>query len=242
MRVWAITDAGKVRQINEDSYMFSSDSQKLYCAVCDGMGGVNGGEVASRTAIDAFAAAIDSGSRPVFTQRTMEDVMRKAVEQANRQVYERGSGDPELNGMGTTIVCMLCCGNQAVIGNVGDSRAYIIDENGIRQITLDHSLVSEMIRRGELSHSEALSHPNRNVITRVLGVEPDVECDTFRLTLKEGQYVLLCSDGLTNEVSEPEIYYEIFFSHKPENACQSLLDIASQRGGRDNITMILASF
>jgi protein phosphatase len=144
--------------------------------------------------------------------------------------------------MGTTLVCLLIDGDSACVGNVGDSRAYLIDESGIRQITADHSLVSEMVARGELSAVEAQRHPSRNVITRALGVDSSVVCDIFPLSPQPGQFVLLCSDGLTGEVSEPEIYYEVFGTQRPEFACQSLVDIANARGGRDNITVVLVQF
>lgn len=244
MRIWGITDAGMARTQNQDCFLFGGDeaAQKAYCIVCDGMGGAAAGDIASKTALEVFASNILKDGQPDFTARDMERRVKQAAEEANAQVHALAESNSDYEGMGTTLVSMLVVGNQVVVGNVGDSRAYLIDDSGIRQITRDHSLVHEMVARGELSPYQAQRHPSRNVVTRVLGGGRTVECDTFSLTVKPGQYILLCSDGLTGEVSEPEVYYEVFFSEKPENACKTLVDIANLRGGHDNITIVLASF
>jgi len=244
VKIWGITNTGLARSQNQDCYTFGSDAagDKLFALICDGMGGAAAGDVASKTALAAFASNMTKDEKLDFTARTMESRMVAASGLANRAVFDAAIGNPDYEGMGTTLVCALCAGNQAVVGNVGDSRAYLIDDKGIRQITRDHSLVGEMMERGELSAYQAQRHPSRNVVTRVLGVEPEVCCDTFKLQLKPGQFLLLCSDGLSNEVSEPEINYEVYSSGKPENACKSLVDIANNRGGHDNITVILIQF
>ena len=144
--------------------------------------------------------------------------------------------------MGTTMVAAVCGEGQALIGNVGDSRAYLLDDSGMRQITEDHSLVTELMKRGDLTSYQASRHPSRNVITRAMGADATVKCDTFLEPLKPGQFLLLCSDGLIREVTEPEIYYEIYQAEHPETACARLLDMAKSRGGRDNITMILIAY
>lgn len=239
MRAWAITDIGKARAVNEDAYCVKIDEktrEKAAFILCDGMGGANAGEVASSTAIEAFVENI------VHNGTDLERQIRDSVAYANRVVYDLSQSRPEYNGMGTTLVTMLCDGKHVCIGNVGDSRAYLIRESGIQQITADHSLVSEMIRLGELTAEEAQHHPSRNVITRALGAEPAVKCDVFSLQVQPGDYVLMCSDGLTNHVSDPELFYEVFHTGHPEHACQVLTDIANNRGGQDNITIVLVSF
>ena len=172
----------------------------------------------------------------------MRALILDAAKTANQQVYEKAASDAALSGMGTTFVCMLYNGTNAVIGNIGDSRAYLLNADEMSQITVDHSLVQEMVNRGELNPIQAQRHPNRNVITRALGVDEDVLCDLFELTPAAGQFLLLCSDGLTGEVSAPEIYYEIFQSEQPETACDRLIEMAKQRGGHDNITLVVAAF
>ena len=241
--VWGMTDKGIVRRENQDScaYDIIEEGKLAWGVVCDGMGGAKAGDVASKMAVEAFCTQMDQlgdleGPPPA------EALLRTATEDANRVVYLKAQTDADCIGMGTTLVCLLAQGMDAIVGNIGDSRAYLIDEEGMRQVTHDHSLVAEMVRRGELSSREASRHPNKNVITRALGVESNVSCDVFPLSLKKGQYVLLCSDGLTNEVSEPEIYYEVFQSQAPERACDTLIEIARSRGGHDNITVVLASF
>ena len=208
----------------------------------DKRGGANGGRTASNKAIEVFAQAVEAHHKKGMKQSQMADVVAAAATEANQAVYDAAQRDASLSGMGTTMVCLLADGAEAVVGNIGDSRAYLIDEDGMQQVTHDHSLVAEMVRRGELSSREANHHPSKNVITRALGVDQNVSCDVFPLSLKEGQYVLLCSDGLTNEVSEPEIYYEVYQSQQPEQACDTLIEIAKARGGHDNITVVLASF
>lgn len=243
MKCWGNSDTGVVRSENQDSYIlrrFEEDWALLL--VCDGMGGAQGGKTASETASRVFVQQVEQKLAQHLEPDQMADLIVSAAQQANRAVYQAAQLDGSLEGMGTTLVCLLTDGKNAVVGNIGDSRAYLATEEGLRQVTHDHSLVAEMARRGEISWREASFHPNKNVITRALGVEDAVACDVFPLKLEPGQFVLLCSDGLTNEVSEPEIYYEVFQSQQPEKACDTLIDIANQRGGRDNITVLLAAF
>lgn len=243
MRYWGGTDVGVVRKENQDAYIIKKlDGSAALLLVCDGMGGANGGRTASNKAIEVFAQEVEGHHSKGMKPSQMADAVAAAAAAANQAVFEAAQADASLSGMGTTMVCLLADGMEAVVGNIGDSRAYLIDDDGMQQVTHDHSLVAEMVRRGELSSREASHHPSKNVITRALGVDRDVSCDVFPLSLKEGQYVLLCSDGLTNEVSEPEIYYEVFQSQQPEKACDTLIEIAKARGGHDNITVVLASF
>lgn len=242
MRYWAKTDVGSVRKENQDTFVTKELKGGALLLVCDGMGGAQGGLTASTTAGAAFTRAIEESFSPDMSAEAMADLVASAAVAANEAVFQKATQDSTLAGMGTTLVCILAQENRCVVGNVGDSRAYLIDEDGLRQVTHDHSLVAEMVRRGELSSQEAQMHPNKNVITRAVGVDAQVSCDVFPLTLREGQYLLLCSDGLTNEVSEPEIYYEVFQSQQPQTACDTLIEIAKSRGGHDNITIVLAGF
>lgn len=245
MKVWTMTDVGIVRQDtpNEDACLtVELEDGALLAAVCDGMGGANAGEVASAMAAKAYKEAFLDGYTKDPSDSALEERIIHAVKTANTSVFEAAVKDNDLMGMGTTIVTAYCSSGRAVIGNVGDSRAYHITEDGLRRVTTDHSLVSEMIRRGEISPLEAKRHPSRNLITRALGVDPTVCCDTFVCTMLEGEFLMLCSDGLHDQVSEPEIYYEIYESGHPEEACANLVRLANARGGRDNTTIVLIAF
>lgn len=240
MKAWGISHVGMARKLNEDSFhiCMSADQQNGHFIVCDGMGGAKAGDVASRLATDTFAGQFD----PATEYQKLEERVKSAIQNANTRVWEMSHTDPSLSGMGTTMVCAVVQNGSAVVGNVGDSRAYLIDDEGIHQITKDHSLVGDMLARGELTPYEAQRHPSRNVITRAIGADRKILCDLFTLQPKPGQYLLMCSDGLTGEVSEPEIYYEVYQSEAPEKACQTLVNIANLRGGHDNITVVLVSF
>lgn len=244
IKMWGNTDVGVVRKQNEDYFFFRQlpDGSRGYAIVCDGMGGANAGEVASEIAVKLFSEKADLLLNQNMNLSEMKDLILDAAECANQQVYLHSASSEDLSGMGTTFVCFLYNGEQAVIGNIGDSRAYALNANDMLQITVDHSLVQEMIDRGELNPIQAQRHPNRNVITRALGVDEHVTCDIFEFQPTHGQFLMLCSDGLTSEVSEPEIYYEIFQSEQPDTACDRLIEMAKQRGGHDNITLIVAAF
>lgn len=244
MKAWGLTDPGMVRQTNEDAYSIwvSEDGRRGFFAVCDGMGGAQAGEIASRMASETFCAEMEKLKAGAFTMKTAQARIQSAADEANRRIYASAVNDPDCRGMGTTMVAMACNSFSVAVGNIGDSRAYLADENGLRQLTEDHSLVSEMIRRGELTPEQAVRHPSRNVITRALGAEEKVPCDLFILETKPGDVLLLCSDGLTGEISGPEIYYEAYQCGKPESACERLIALAKNRGGHDNITVVLVAF
>lgn len=244
IKLWGSTDVGVVRKQNEDGFFYRQlpDGSCGYAIVCDGMGGANAGEVASAMTVKSFVEKADVLLSEEMDPTSMRSLILEAAESANRLVYQHAASDEALSGMGTTFVCMLYNGSNVVIGNIGDSRAYLLNGDEMSQITVDHSLVQEMVDRGELNPIQAQRHPSRNVITRALGVDEEVLCDIFELTPDAGQFVLLCSDGLTGEVSEPEIYYEIFQSEKPDTASDRLIEMAKQRGGHDNITLVIAAF
>jgi protein phosphatase len=227
--------------MNQDFYYCSpiQNTHMTIGVVCDGMGGALSGDIASELACRTFVEELHNRVSPKMGAKAMRTSLIEAVRLANAKVYERSKEDPRCDGMGTTLVGGLIASSKAVLINVGDSRAYLADSEGIQQITRDHSLVEVMLERGDLSETEARNHPSRNLITRALGTEPDVQCDLFTLDLRENDYLLLCSDGLSNVVEPQEMLYEILHGGAPSECCQRLIDLANERGGPDNITAVL---
>lgn len=233
----ARTDIGQRRSLNEDSFALEADLG-LYL-VADGMGGHTAGQVASRLASEATVAALQ---RVSDTSATMTEKLRYCVAAANRQIYDTAQAKPELQGMGTTLVALLTGPGRIALAHVGDSRAYLIRAGRIRQLTDDHSLVAELVRRREISPTAARGHPHRHVLTRALGVRRAVEPDLAELTPAPSDVVVLCSDGLTGHVDDAEIAHEVASDQDLERVCQRLVDLANERGGEDNITVALVGF
>lgn len=244
MNVWGISDPGVVRPQNQDSFYIDvlHEEGQAICVVCDGMGGARAGNVASELAAEAFIDEIKNGLKPAMGLKYMQTLADRAVYRANRVVYDHSKNNEAYMGMGTTLVGALLSGNNAEIVNVGDSRAYFIDHNGITRITRDHSVVEDMLRRGDLTYEEARMHPSKNLITKALGTEIEVEPDHYSREIENGTYLLLCSDGLTNTVEDQEILYEVLNGGDISKCCMRLLDIANSRGGPDNTTIVLISF
>jgi protein phosphatase len=228
LRVASITDTGRRRRHNEDAYVV----EPPLFAVADGMGGAQAGELASSLA--AAALRDDTAEREGGEQRVDE-----LIQQANRRVYQRQSQDAAASGMGTTMTVALVEDGRVAIGHVGDSRAYLIRDRSLEQLTEDHSLVAELVRSGKLSPEEAEGHPQRSVITRVLGTDPEVDVDTFSVETKSGDLFMICSDGLTSMVDDETILREIE-RNRPDlqAAAKSLVRAANKGGGEDNITVI----
>jgi protein phosphatase len=227
-RVAHVTDTGRKRRRNEDAYV----SEPPLFAIADGMGGAQAGEVASKL---AAAAVRESASRaPAGEERIFE-----LIQEANRRVYDRSSSDPNTSGMGTTMTVALVEDDHVAFGHVGDSRAYLIRDGLMEQLTEDHSLVNELMKTGKLSPQEAEIHPQRSVITRAVGTDPDVDVDTFTVNAQPGDLFLLCSDGLTDVVSEDEIL-ELVERNRADidRALRALVKEANRGGGEDNITVI----
>jgi protein phosphatase len=219
------TDIGQVRDGNEDAYLVDPP---LY-AVADGMGGAKGGEVASQLALETVEELFRAGDGTLTTQ----------LEEANRVVFERAAGDQRLRGMGTTLTAALIAGGAAHLAHVGDSRAYLSRAGTLRMLTRDHTLVSQMVAEGEISQAEAEVHPHRNVLTRVIGTEPDVEIDVDDVGLLEGDRLLLCSDGLTNMLTQDQIRAILESGGSPQEAADRLVRAANRAGGLDNITVLV---
>ncbi len=227
-RVASVTDPGRKRRRNEDAYV----CEPPLFAVADGMGGAQAGEVASRLAASALKETHPKA-------RGGEERLVDLIQEANRRVYDRSHEDPSASGMGTTITVALVGDGTVSFGHVGDSRAYLIRGDELEQLTDDHSLVAELMRSGKLSAEEAETHPQRSVITRVLGTDPEVDVDTFTLTAQPGDVFLICSDGLSSMVSSEEIL-GVLKEHRGdiEQAARALVRAANRGGGEDNITVV----
>jgi serine/threonine protein phosphatase PrpC len=231
LRSGSATDVGRVRAVNED---LALESATLY-AVADGMGGHAGGEIASRVAIDALKAG--------FIRQPTVNGLVEAIEGANAAVWERGRDDPALRGMGTTMTAAALVGtddgDRLVLANVGDSRTYRFHHGALEQLTTDHSVAEELVARGELSEAEAQYHPHRHILTRALGVSPAVDVDIWELEPQVGDRYLLCSDGLSNEVSAHRIETLLSTTADPQDASEALVHEANRAGGNDNITAVV---
>ncbi len=227
MRVIAgvATDIGKVRENNEDSYLVSAP---LF-AVADGMGGHKGGEVASHLALDTIESLVRGGEGDLADQ----------VKRANSAVFERGSADRSVRGMGTTLTAALMEPDAVRLVHVGDSRAYLLRAGALRQLTQDHTLVGKMVSSGEITKAEAEVHPHRSVLTRALGIEPEVEVDETTVALLAGDRLLLCSDGLTAMVTEDQIQAIVEAAPDAQDAANRLVRAANRAGGIDNITVVV---
>lgn len=241
MQSWGITDPGCVRTQNQDTYeIVQLDKAATLCVICDGMGGAKSGNVASSLACDVFTQEIRGTFVPTMTQVQIDAMLINAVKMANFTVFEQAGQFEEFSGMGTTLVAAIVQNKQATVINVGDSRAYRVNSQGIRPITVDHSLVQLMVQRGELTREQARQYPGRNLITRAVGTEAAVQSDVFHVDLDRGDCLLLCSDGLSNVIDDQEILFEVVHGIGKQNCCQRLLDIAKNRGAPDNVTCILA--
>ena len=242
MQSWGLTDKGCIRKMNQDAYEIRQlDKNTLLCVVCDGMGGAKSGNVASSLAVDVFSQEIQRTWTPSMEWDKTDQMMKNAVKLANFTVYDQAMQFEEVSGMGTTLVAALVRGNRVSLINVGDSRAYVINQKGIRQITRDHSVVQMMVDRGELTAEMAKSYPGKNLITRAVGTEMTISGDIFRQELSRGDFLLLCSDGLSNLLDDQEILFEVVHGVNKERCCKRLLDIAVSRGAPDNVTSVLVS-
>lgn len=240
MQYWGLSDPGCVRQQNQDTYVMEQlDRNSAVFVVCDGMGGAKSGNVASSLASDVFVGEIKRCYSPLMDREKCDQMLRGAVKLANFTVYDQAQQFEEFEGMGTTLVAVLIRGKKATILNVGDSRAYGIDSEGISQLTTDHSVVQMMVDRGELSSESAKNYPGKNLITRAVGTESMVMCDIFHMDVAKGDYLLLCTDGLSNMMDDQEILFEVVHGGDPAGCCQRLLDIAKTRGAPDNATSVL---
>jgi serine/threonine protein phosphatase PrpC len=238
------TDKGLVRKENEDVFCIEGDHGFL--AVADGMGGYASGEVASKMAIDIVRDYLKNEEDPLLSEYNPKyskptNRMTSGIRLANKAIYDASRSQSQLNGMGTTIAAVLFSGNRLSIAHVGDSRVYLIRGGNIEQITDDHTVVSEQVERGLMTREEAAESDMRHILTRALGTAPDVEVDMDELTVSEGDKFVLCSDGLSELVLEDEIQFTVLSNNTPGIACDQLIKMANERGGGDNVTVIVAS-
>lgn len=241
MEYFGLTDKGRVRLTNQDIFQIEAreDNETVLLIVCDGMGGANAGNVASRFAAQTFIASIGPALTGTLDATARQELLTHALEEANQTVFSLADRQPEFRGMGTTLVAALVQGGEATVLNVGDSRAYLFDGEGLHQLTEDHSYVEEMRRQGRITAEDARSHPQKNLITRAVGVEPSVKGDMFEVRLKTSEVLLLCSDGLTSMVEDDKIAHAIENAKTLALAGDALLTLALEGGGRDNITVAL---
>lgn len=235
MRAFVRSDIGKVRPINEDAFYLPREGER-FCAVADGMGGHNAGEVASMMAVQIFSEAL--------RMETVPDgrAMGRAVERANALVYERSMQADQFSGMGTTFTALSFVAGRAHIAHVGDSRAYLLRNGTIMRLTVDHTLVEEMVMKGLITPREAKYHPKRNYITRALGTAEEVEVDLIQIEMKAGDVFFLCSDGLSNHVEEKHILEISQRSTSWQEKADAAVDAALEAGGSDNITALFAVY
>lgn len=230
---------GNMRTKNQDAYLVLEEPRRevIILAVADGLGGHNAGEIASSTLVKEMKERFENNNR-INKESIQEQEITTMIQEINKMIYEMGNKDVNLSKMGTTLCLSLIANQQAHIFHVGDSRAYIINEEEILQLTRDHSLVEQLISQGEISREEAETYPNRNVITRAIGTDEEIEVDYYQCELKKGDTILLCTDGLTNEVEAEEIK-DIIMNHNCEEAAELLVEKANDYGGHDNITVIV---
>ncbi|MCL0087895.1 Stp1/IreP family PP2C-type Ser/Thr phosphatase [Dehalococcoidia bacterium] len=236
MKIASLTDSGK-RANNEDSLAVTRFGDIYLLAVADGLGGHSAGEIASGLAVIELEEAVNKGFSEGIADFRM--LLQQAFEKTNREIYSLARENPDYSNMGTTLVAALIEEERCVIANIGDSRAYLIGEE-IKQQTKDHSFVQELVDRGIISEEEAFDHPEKNIITRVMGTDADIKPDLYEIRIC-GQYLLLCSDGLTDSLRGEEIRRIIISSKDLDEACEKLINSAKETNGRDNITVILAT-
>lgn len=232
------TDMGKVRKSNQDDFAVSAlTGGAVFAVVCDGMGGANGGNIASSTAVKVISEGITSGYNTNLGQDGIKVLIMDSIKKANDAVFEKAHTDPMLFGMGTTIVVVIADGDKVFVAHAGDSRAYLVG-GGIQRLTRDHSIVQEMLENGKITEEEALVHPQKNIITRALGVEKKLDIDYIVHDFKVDDTVVICTDGLTNFVADDEIK-AVVMQEAPERGVKKLIDMANSGGGSDNITVVI---
>ena len=224
IQVWGVTDIGLVRKENQDAYLIRESGDYTICVVCDGMGGAAGGRLASQIATETFTSELE---------RLLEPGMEP------ERLLEVSAQSEACQNMGTTLVAAVTYDGGTAVTNVGDSRAYHITGEGITRITKDHSVVEGMVDRGDITAEEARRHPSRNLITRALGPDADAQCDGYLCPLEAGEYLLLCTDGLVNTVTDQEMLFEVIHGMEPDSCLDRMLEIAKHQGAPDNVTAVL---
>ncbi|MBO5856644.1 MAG: Stp1/IreP family PP2C-type Ser/Thr phosphatase [Clostridia bacterium] len=237
MEIKAFTDTGRVREMNQDAFKTGIFKESgVWAVVCDGMGGVKGGQIASEICVNEVSKHIEKGYRKNMSMKSVKNLLVSAITAANIKVFETAEENKEYLGMGTTIVAVVILNGFAAVAHVGDSRAYFISDE-IKQITRDHSVVQYLIDIGRITPEQAKTHPDRNVITRAVGVSSEVDVDVEIIPINQGQKILICTDGLYEYISDSEMF-DIIKNPDVEEPAKVLLDMANDAGGKDNITVV----
>ncbi len=239
LKVYSKSDVGLVRQSNQDAYKTGVfPDQCAWVVVCDGMGGANGGNVASSIAVERISEQIVTSYHEGISDNSIKNLITSAIFNANLAVHDKASENSELNGMGTTVVTAIVTQGIAHIAHAGDSRAYLITADGIRQLTTDHSMVQELVANGDITEQQAKKHPQKNIITRALGVESSIQIDYCENEMNSGDFLLICTDGLTNYVDSEQIY-QLSKEMDANALTDKLITLAKEGGGGDNITVAI---
>ncbi len=237
MKYYAMTDVGRRREVNQD-YVYATDQPvgpfPNLLIVADGMGGHKAGDFASKFTVEVVRRELEASRKG-----KPETILKRIIQTANEELIEAASQDVKLEGMGTTLVAATVIGNTLHFANIGDSRLYLIDDN-IRQLSKDHSLVEEMVRLGGIKAEDARNHPDKNIITRAMGVKTEAEADFYEFRIKRGDVILMCTDGLSNMVEDEDMFGLVKGARDIVEAVQMLIDRANSNGGRDNIGVVLA--
>ncbi|MEF2949639.1 MAG: Stp1/IreP family PP2C-type Ser/Thr phosphatase [Oscillospiraceae bacterium] len=239
MKVCGKTDVGLRRHENQDTFAVEHGEKLLIAVVCDGMGGAEGGQIASSLAVETFMKEIRALLRADMTAGQLRELASFCVAKANTAVYQRALQDPAYQGMGTTLVSAVAGERDAVICNVGDSRAYLIHNGEMMRITHDHSVVQTLVENGDITAEEARTHPNRNLITRALGPDETTLCDAFDVSFAHGDKILLCTDGLVVTATDEEICHIVCADKRAEEKLDDLIALAKAQGAPDNVTAVL---
>ena len=239
MKVCGKTDVGLRRHENQDTFAVEHGEKLLIAVVCDGMGGAEGGQIASSLAVETFMKEIRALLRADMTAGQLRELASFCVAKANTAVYQRALQDPAYQGMGTTLVSAVAGERDAVICNVGDSRAYLIHNGEMMRITHDHSVVQTLVENGDITAEEARTHPDRNLITRALGPDETTLCDAFDVSFAHGDKILLCTDGLVVTATDEEICHIVCADKRAEEKLDDLIALAKAQGAPDNVTAVL---
>ena len=245
-KIGMLTDVGQVRTVDEDSILTadlsfgvnSKSSNFHLLVVADGMGGHAKGEEASKIALSAISRSVIP---ELVNDTPFTKLLEQGIQNANQDILDHTARNPESSGMGTTSVCAIVEGNAVHLANVGDSRAYVISDDEIRRVTKDHSFVQSLVDQGEITEAESREHPQKNVITKAIGIGTSIEADTMRLTLDSDESLLLCCDGVIAHLPDDDIHKIIRDSPDPQTACKEIVDMTNERGGSDNISLIILS-
>lgn len=237
------TDAGRIRDNNQDAYYIPLDGEEPLFIIADGMGGHKAGEIASNLAVEIISKNFNSDlNLGDFGEECIKKKIFNSIDEANNKIYNKAKSEEKCSGMGTTVTLAYVTDKNLYIGHVGDSRAYVLSNNKLSQVTEDHSLVEELIKNGSISREEAKYHPQRNIITRAVGTGEKIDIDIIIIPKEETKLFLLCTDGLTNMLDDNEIEEFLINSKNVQRTCEDLVELSNDRGGYDNITVIAVKF